>query len=29
MSEFDESIVHEDQGHKEKADAWQTAIVSL
>ncbi len=29
MSEFDEYIVHEDQGHKEKADAWLTAIVSL
>ncbi len=26
MSEFDEYIVHGDPGHKEKADAWQTAI---
>ena len=26
MSEFDEYIVHKDQGQKEKADVWQTAI---
>ncbi len=26
MSEFDEYIVHGEQGQKEKADAWQTAI---
>ncbi len=26
MSEFDEYIVHKDQGQKDKADVWQTAI---
>lgn len=26
MSEFDEYIVHEEPGQKEKTDAWQTAI---
>lgn len=29
MSEFDEYIVHGEPGPREKADAWQTAIVSL
>ena len=27
MSEFDEYIVHDEPGQREKADAWQTAIV--
>lgn len=26
MSEFDEYIVHGEQGQREKADVWQTAI---
>ena len=26
MSEFDEYIVHDEPGRKEKADAWLTAI---